>query len=77
MTVKVLVSDPIFDEGIRLLEQEGYQVTKAWNLPKAELINIIGEYDALIVRSATKVNADLISKARKLQSHRTCRRRFR
>jgi D-3-phosphoglycerate dehydrogenase len=67
VTVKVLVSDPIFDEGIRLLEQKGYQVTKAWDLPKADLPNIIGEYDALIVRSATKVNDDLLSKAKKLR----------
>lgn len=67
MIVKVLITDPIFDEGIRLLEQKGYQVTKAWDLPKADLRNIIDEYDALIVRSATKVNADLISKAKKLK----------
>ena len=67
MTQKVLISDPIFDEGIKLLEQKGYQVTKAWDLPKAELQNIISDYDALIVRSATKVNADLIAKAKSLK----------
>ena len=67
MTQKVLISDPIFDEGIKLLEQKGYQVTKAWDLPKAELQNIISDYDALIVRSATKVNADLIAKAKNLK----------
>ena len=67
MTFKVLISDPIFDEGIKLLEQKGYGVTKAWDLPKSELSKIIGEYDALIVRSATKVNAELIVKAKKLK----------
>ena len=67
MTFKVLISDPIFEEGIKLLEQKGYQVTKAWELPKADLQNIIGDYDALIVRSATKVNADLIAKAKNLK----------
>ncbi len=67
MTRKVLISDPIFDEGIKLLEQKGYLVTRAWDLPKAELPDIIGEYDALIVRSATKVNADFITKAKKLK----------
>lgn len=67
MTRKVLISDPIFDEGIKLLEQKGYLVTRAWDLPKAELPGIIGEYDALIVRSATKVNADFITKAKKLK----------
>jgi D-3-phosphoglycerate dehydrogenase len=67
VTFKVLISDPIFEEGINLLEQRGYQVTKAWDMPKAELPNIISNYDALIVRSATKVNADLITKAKKLK----------
>jgi D-3-phosphoglycerate dehydrogenase len=67
VTKKVLVSDPIFEEGINLLEQRGYQVNKAWDLPKAELQNIISDYDALIVRSATKVTADLIVKAKNLK----------
>ena len=67
MTIRVLISDPIFDEGVELLEQKGYQVTKAWNMPKAELPRIIGDFDALIVRSATKVNANLIANAKKLK----------
>ncbi len=67
MTFKVLISDPIFEEGVLLLEQKGYHVTKAWDMPKAELSKIIGEYDALIVRSATKVNADLIARGKNLK----------
>lgn len=67
MTLKVLISDPIFEEGIKLLEQKGYAVTRGWELPKTELPNIIGDYHALIVRSATKVKADLIIKGRKLK----------
>jgi D-3-phosphoglycerate dehydrogenase len=67
VTLKVLISDPIFDEGVKLLEQKGYQVTRAWDLPKTELPRIIGEYDVLIVRSATKVNADLIVKGKNLK----------
>ncbi len=67
MTYRVLVSDPLFEEGIRLLEQKGYQVKKAWDLPKSELPKIISEYDALIVRSATKVNAELLANAKNLK----------
>jgi len=67
VTKRVLICDPILNEGIALLQQEGYQVTKAWDLPKSELLKIIGEYNALIVRSATKLDAELISKATKLQ----------
>ncbi len=67
MTSKILISDKIFEEGVRLLEQEGYEVTRAWDKPKNELVNIISEYDAIIVRSATKVTADLINKAARLK----------
>jgi D-3-phosphoglycerate dehydrogenase len=67
MTIKVLICDKIFDEGIRLLENKGFQVSRCWTMPKEELLNTIGDYDVLIVRSATKVTADFITQAKKLK----------
>ena len=67
MTFKVLISDNIFEEGIKLLEEKGYQVTRAWNSPKSELPKIIADYDVLIVRSATKVRGELLDNAKKLK----------
>ena len=67
MTIKILISDHIFEEGIKLLEEKGYQITRAWDMPKAELPKIIGDYDVLIVRSATKVKGDLLDNAKKLK----------
>jgi D-3-phosphoglycerate dehydrogenase len=67
VTVKILVSDKIFEEGIRLLEEKGYKVTRAWDTPKAELPKIIGDYDVLIVRSATKVRGELLDNAKNLK----------
>lgn len=67
MAVKVLVTDKLFNEGLQLLEAKGYEVTRAWNQPKADLPNLIGEYDVLIVRSATKVTASLLVKAKRLK----------
>ncbi len=67
MTIKILVSDKIFDEGIKLLEEKGYQVTRAWDMPKSELPKIIADYDVLIVRSATKVKGELLDNAKKLR----------
>jgi D-3-phosphoglycerate dehydrogenase len=67
VTVKILVSDKIFDEGIKLLEEKNYQVTRAWDIPKADLPKIIADYDVLIVRSATKVKGELLDKAKKLR----------
>jgi D-3-phosphoglycerate dehydrogenase len=67
VTIKILISDRIFDEGIKILEAKGYQVTCAWDMPKTDLSNIIGSYDAMIVRSATKVDSDLLDNAKKLR----------
>jgi D-3-phosphoglycerate dehydrogenase len=67
VTIKILVSDKILEEGIKLLEKKGYQVTRAWDTPKTELPKIIADYDVLIVRSATKVNGELLDNAKKLR----------
>ena len=67
MTVKILISDKIFEDGIKLLEEKGYQVTRAWDMPKTELPKIIADYDVLIVRSATKVKGELLDNAKKLK----------
>jgi D-3-phosphoglycerate dehydrogenase len=67
MKFKVLICDRIADEGIKLMEEKGYEVSKCWDLPKTELSSTIADYDAIIVRSATKVKADLLAKAKKLK----------
>ncbi len=68
MTTKILVSDPLAEEGIVILEKEkGFRVDIKPKLPPAELKKTIKDYDALIVRSGTKVTADIISNAKKLK----------
>ncbi len=67
MTFKVLICDPISDQGVRLMEKKGLEIKKAWDLPKSDLAKIIHDYDAVVVRSATKITADLLSKARRLK----------
>ena len=67
MPFKILVSDKIFEDGITLLEENGYVVTRAWDMPKNELPKMIGGYDALIVRSATKVKGELLDNAKNLK----------
>ena len=57
--MKILVSDPIVEEGIQSLY--GYaQVDIKTNLEPGQLKAIIGDYDALIVRSQTQVSAEII-----------------
>jgi D-3-phosphoglycerate dehydrogenase len=65
--VKVLVSDSISPKGVEILKKAGLQVDVKTGLKSEELKAIIGEYDALIIRSATKVTAEIIEAADKLK----------
>jgi D-3-phosphoglycerate dehydrogenase len=64
---KILICDKIAEEGIKQMKEKGYEVTRGWNLPKTDLPKVVSEYDALVVRSATHVKADLIAIAKKLK----------
>ncbi|MCJ7522988.1 MAG: phosphoglycerate dehydrogenase [Dehalococcoidia bacterium] len=62
----MLVSDSIADEGVQALSAEA-EVDVKTGLKPEELIKIIGGYDALVVRSATKATAEIIKAGKKLQ----------
>lgn len=66
MIMKVLVSDSLAEEGIKRL-QSGADVDVITNLSPEELIQRIGEYDALVIRSGTKVTSDVIEAAKRLK----------
>ena len=63
---KVLVSDPIDQKGIDILSQVA-QVDVRTGLPADELKSIIGDYDALMIRSGTQVTAEVIEAAPRLK----------
>jgi D-3-phosphoglycerate dehydrogenase len=66
--VKVLVSDNLSDLGVQILrDAEGIEVDVKVGLSPDELKAIIGEYEGLAVRGATKVTADVIAVADKLK----------
>lgn len=64
--MKILVADKISGEGLETLKKVG-EVDVKTGLPEAELVKIIPEYDALIVRSETKVTANIIKAGKKLK----------
>ena len=66
--MKVLVSDNLGEAGIKMFEgEEGFEVDVNTGLEPAELKKIIGDYDALVIRSATKVTEELLEAAEKLK----------
>lgn len=65
--MKVLISDNISEKGIAILKNAGLDVDVKIGLKPEELKKEIKNYDALIVRSATKVNSDIIDAAENLK----------
>jgi D-3-phosphoglycerate dehydrogenase len=66
MLMKVLVSDSLAEEGVKRL-LSGADVDVITNLSPEELIEKIKDYDALVIRSGTKVTADVIKAANRLK----------
>lgn len=65
--MRILISDNLEQSCLDILSHEGFEVDNKPGLPHDELTKIIHEYDALVVRSATKVNAEVISQATQLK----------
>jgi phosphoglycerate dehydrogenase-like enzyme len=63
---RVLICDRIAEVGIELLQQEA-EVDVKIGLSPAELQSIVGDYDAVVVRSATKIGAEIIDRADRLK----------
>ena len=63
--MKVLIADPISEEGIDILRSYA-QVDIKTGLKPEEIISTIGDYEALVVRSQTKVSAEVIEAGKKL-----------
>ncbi|MDD4250689.1 MAG: hydroxyacid dehydrogenase [Candidatus ainarchaeum sp.] len=58
--MKVLISDKINENAINLIKEAGITVDYKINLSEDEIVNIIPEYDALLVRSDTKVTNKIL-----------------
>ena len=64
--MRVLITEKLADPGIELLRQE-FEVDTLYDLSPEDLLEKIGEYDGLIIRSATTVTAEVIDRAENLQ----------
>ena len=66
--MKVLISDKMDSRCVEILEaNEGVAVDVKTELSPDELLQCIGEYDGLVVRSATKVTAEVFAAANNLK----------
>jgi len=68
MPYRVLVSDPLAQEAIDILQSHSeVQVDVKTKLPADQLLEIIGQYDALLIRSETRVTKEVLEKAGRLK----------
>jgi len=68
MEFRILVSDNLHQDGIDVLSSRpGFRVDVKTGLAHETLKEMLGDYHALVIRSATKVNADLLTAGRELK----------
>jgi D-3-phosphoglycerate dehydrogenase len=64
---RVLIADELSPRALDIFRSRGVEVDVRIGLKKADLLTIIGDYDGLAIRSATKADKDVIAAARKLK----------
>jgi D-3-phosphoglycerate dehydrogenase len=65
--MKVLLIDEMHLSILGLLEKEGFQVTYSPEITRAQLLEQIGNYEGLIIRSKTPMDRELLEKATRLR----------
>lgn len=65
--MKILISDKLEDEGIKIFEDNGFEVIKKFTITKEDLKKEIAEYDGIVIRSRTKLSSDVLENAKKLK----------
>ena len=68
MAPRVLISDKLSPAAVAIFKQRGVEVDVKPGLEKDELAEIIGDYDGLAIRSATKVTAKLLEQRDQAES---------
>ncbi|MGA9102799.1 phosphoglycerate dehydrogenase [Aeromicrobium sp.] len=65
--MKVLVKENIGESGVELLRQAGFDVALGYDWSADHLLERIADYDAILIRSATTIDADVLAKASNLR----------
>ena len=65
--MRVLISDNLAPVGVEILERAGLEVDIKTGMTPDEIKAVIGDYDGLVIRSATRVTADLLESAGRLR----------
>src|SRR5712692_11413903 len=61
--MKILVCDPIHPDGVHALRSAGFDVDEKPSIDKAGLLVVANQYDALVIRGRTKIDAAVLESA--------------
>ena len=67
MSHRILVLEGITERGAEILKSEGFSLDMEKALPPAELVKLVPPYDAILVRSGSQMNAEVIDAAKSLK----------
>ena len=65
--MKILVSDKLQEQAIKILEDSGFQVVKNYTITHEQLKQEIEKYDGIVIRSRTNITADILENAKNLK----------
>jgi D-3-phosphoglycerate dehydrogenase len=65
--MSILISDKLKEEAINILQNHGFNVVKNFSITHEELKREIKNYEAIIIRSRTKLTAEVLENANKLK----------
>ena len=65
---RVLVCDPIHDDGVKILREADYIVDLRTSITASELVEAVGDFDAIVVRSRTKVTEQVLEAGKRLKA---------
>ncbi|MHA1274720.1 MAG: hydroxyacid dehydrogenase [Promethearchaeota archaeon] len=65
--MKILIADKLRNEAIKIFEESGFEVVNNPIISHEELINEIKDYEGVIIRSRTKITADVLDAAKRLK----------
>lgn len=64
---KIIITDSVDKKAVQVLEKNGFAVTYQPGMKKEDILKVIHEYSGLVVRSDTKVTADIIEKMQNME----------
>lgn len=65
--MKILISDKMHESIIPLIQAEGFEVDYKPDIKRPEILEIIGAYTGLVIRSKTPIDKELLEKAHQLR----------